>query len=68
MVLPVAFILRTFNRKRADFLWHFAEVVYVLRTTGGEEDPPTIITHDTRFTKLDMLSYAYNLGQKCFDL
>jgi hypothetical protein len=39
MVLPVAFILRTFNRKRADFLWHFAEVVYVLRTTGGEEDP-----------------------------
>jgi hypothetical protein len=39
LVLPEAFVLRTFGKKRVDFLWHFAEGVYVLRTFSGEEDP-----------------------------
>jgi hypothetical protein len=39
LLLPEVFVLRTFSRRRADFLWNFAEGVYVLRTFGGEEDP-----------------------------
>jgi hypothetical protein len=39
LILPEVFVLRTFGIRRADFLWHFAKGVYVLRTFGGEEDP-----------------------------